>query len=171
MPTGTHPIRRKGSFATIPFCDSLFHGPVNRLGIGGVSGYIGETAGLGGWFVKGLPDVANGGGAGAGPVTVKAVINHALLPRPANGLVHVCGGRFTLASRRTIQEGQDLGLGAILGGGESGGAGAVGNSLVYGPGHGVGVPLSGGDIGKGGGRSGRATEPHQNILVARYDSD
>lgn len=171
MPARTDLIRRKGAFTTIAFCNALFHGPVHSLGISGVSGYIGEAAGLGDGLVKGLPDIADGGGAGAGLVAVKAVINHALLPRPANGFVHICGGRFALASRRTIQEGQDLSLGAILGGGESGGAGAVGNSLVHGPGHGVGVPLPGGYVGKGGSGSRRATEPHQNILVARYDSD
>lgn len=141
-------IRRKGTLATIAFCNALFHGPVHSLGIGGVSGYIGEAAGLGGGLVESLPDVADSGCAGTRRIAVKVVINHALLPRPANGLVHVCGGRFTLASHRTIQEGQDLSLGAILGGGELGGAGAVGDSLVYGPGHGVGVPCIGRDIRK-----------------------
>ena len=128
----THPIRGEGVIPTVPICYIFFHRPAHGLGIIRILVYIGEVAGL---FrlglIKGVPDIADSGGAGAGRTAVKAIINHTFIPRPAYGFVHVLGGGRALASICSVEEGQNLGLCAVLAGGEGGGAGAVSDVFHY----------------------------------------
>lgn len=114
MPTSADLIRCKCILATIAFGNTFFHGPVHRLGVCGVSGHISEAAGLGGGFVKGLPDIADSDGAGTGLTAVKGAVDHALFPRPGNGLIHIIGAGRPASSRRAVKERQNLSLGAIL---------------------------------------------------------
>ena len=103
------------------------------MDIGGIGGYIGKATGLCAGLVEGLPDIVDSGSAGTGLIAVKGIVNHTLFPRPVNGLLHILGGGLALAPRRAVQEGQNLGLGAVLTRGEFVLLGAVGNIILYRP--------------------------------------
>ncbi len=129
--------------------DAVGHRPVHRFGVGGPGGHIGEAAGLGVLLAQGLPDVAYRVRPGAERLAVKAIVNHALLPGPLHRLVHVGGLGLAAAPVRAVEEGEDLGVGAGLGGGELPLFRTVGDVLEHRPVHSPGVPLPGGHIGEG----------------------
>ena len=142
------------------------------MAIGGVGGHIGKAAGLCAGLVKGLPDIVDSGSAGTGLIAVKSIINYTLFPRPVNGLLHILGSGLALAPRRAVQEGQNLGLGAVLTGGEFVLLGAVGNIIPHRPGHRISNPVPHGYVGKDGGNQLRlAGELEQPEAFANYDSE
>ena len=130
---------------------------------GGVAAGAG-AAGGGGGLPLGLPDVVDGGGPGAGGVAVKAVVDHTLLLGPGHGQLHILGGGLhRLLTLRTVEEGEDLGLGALVAGGEAGLRLPGGDVAGPRPGHGIAEPLPGlhvgENIGNQGGLTGELVQP------------
>ena len=103
------------------FGDALFHGPRHCRSVGRIGVHVGEAAGAFGGIAENVPDVGHGGGAGAGRVRVKGSADHPLIPGPVDGVGHVLRAGRAAATGGTVQEGQDLGLGAVLIGRELGG--------------------------------------------------
>ena len=151
---GADDVGREGGGAA-PGGDTLVHGPNHGLG---VPGHIGKGVFIcDGRAARQLPQIGNGGQTGARGVSGKAV-GQALFQRPVGGVgVILPGGNRRVApgrGRGTIgppQEGQNLRRGAGNLGGEGVAAGAGGDTLLHGPGHGVGIVRSGSHVGETGG--------------------